>query len=255
MVLALTGLPPAGVAAETEWDVAPYLWAADVGMDLTINNDPVLGATVPFSDIVDKLDGAFMLRVEGRDKASGVGGFADLISMTLRDGNVIPVGPGGPILGDLETATKLKMGLFDVGASFRFGNTDVDGFVLDILGGIRYVDIENNIAITLPGPVGTTLTRNIDATEVDLLIGARAIGKLSDRWRYRLHADYSNFGTDGTLNLAAALGYSFGQTGLFSLDVGYRHLAMELSENLDLGASSKSDIVFSGPIVGFVFSF
>ena len=98
------------------------------------------------------------------------------------------------------------------------------------------------------------ITRQIDATEVDLLIGARGVGKLSDRWHYRLRGDYSNFGTDGTLNLLAAIGYSFGQTGLFSLDVGYRHLMMELSNNLDTGSSS-SDIEFSGPIVGFVFSF
>lgn len=253
-VTAVTLLALSGMArAQTEWQVAPYLWMADVGLDVAIN-DRELGATVPFSDIVDKLDGAFMIRVEGRSAGSGVGGFFDMITLTIRDSSVTPVGPGGPILGDLATSTKLSTGLFDAGVTLRFGDLDVDRFVLDILGGMRYVDMQQDIAITLPGPNETVVTRQIDATEVDLLIGARGLGKLSDRWHYRLRADYSNFGTDGTLNLLAAIGYSFGQTGLFSLDVGYRHLAMELSNNLEFGSSS-SDIEFSGPIVGFVFSF
>lgn len=239
--------------AQTEWQVAPYLWMSDVSLDLTLN-DRELGGTVPFSDIVDKLDGAFMIRAEGRGSGSGVGGFFDMITITLRDGSVTPVGPGGPVLGDLVTSSKLSMGLFDAGLTLRFGDLEADRFVLDILGGIRYVDVEQDIAITLPGPLETMISRQIDATEVDLLIGARGVGKLSDRWHYRLRGDYSNFGTDGTLNLLAAIGYSFGQTGLFSLDVGYRHLMMELSNNLDTGSSS-SDIELSGPIVGFVFSF
>jgi hypothetical protein len=105
----LLSAPQTDVRAEVEWQIAPYLWAADVGADVTINNDPVLGTTVPFSDLVDKLDSALMLHVEGRGSESDIGGFFDLISMDLSDSNIIPVGPGGPILGDLVTTAALSM--------------------------------------------------------------------------------------------------------------------------------------------------
>ena len=117
----LLSAPQTDVRAEVEWQIAPYLWAADVGADVTINNDPVLGTTVPFSDLVDKLDSALMLHVEGRGSESDIGGFFDLISMDLSDSNIIPVGPGGPILGDLVTTAALSMSLYEGAVTFRFG--------------------------------------------------------------------------------------------------------------------------------------
>jgi hypothetical protein len=251
----LLSAPQTDVRAEVEWQIAPYLWAADVGADVTINNDPVLGTTVPFSDLVDKLDSALMLHVEGRGSESDIGGFFDLISMDLSDSNIIPVGPGGPILGDLVTTAALSMSLYEGAVTFRFGDLDIDRFVLDIFGGIRYVDVDIDARITLPGPAGTVINRSIAVSELDGLMGVRAIGKMSDRWHYRLRGDYSAFGTEGTVNLLATIGYTFGQTGLFSMDFGYRYLTMELADNLSNGATSSSDISFSGPAVGFVFSF
>lgn len=242
-------------AAEIDWQVAPYLWAADVGLDLTINGDPALGATVPFSDIVDKLDSAFMLHAEGIGSDSNIGGFIDIISMSLSDSSITAVGPGGPILGDLTVATDLSLNVYEGGGILRFGDLDTDRTIMDILLGIRYVDVEQNLNITLPGPGGTPIDRRIKVSETDAMIGIRVLGRFSDRFGYRLRGDISDLGTDGIVNLLAGVNYGFGQTQLFSMEVGYRYLSMDLSENLNNGASSSSEITFSGPIVGFVFSF
>jgi len=248
--------PRTGAAAEIDWQFAPYLWAADVGLDTTINGDPVLGTSVPFKDLVDKLDSAIMLHGEGNDTDSGIGGFVDFISMSLSDTNVTPIGPGGPVgPGDLTVATGLSMGLYEAGGILRFGDIGIDKTVMDILLGARYVDIEQNLRITLPGPAAVDIDRRIDVSEIDLMVGVRVLGQFTDRFRYKLRGDYADFGTDGTINLYAGAHYGFGQTGLFALELGYRYMSMDLSENLGIGATSSSDISLSGPALGFVFSF
>lgn len=242
-------------AAEIDWKVAPYLWAADVGLDLTINNDPVLGATVPFSDLVDKLDSAFMIHAEGIGSDSNIGGFVDVISMSLSDSSVTAVGPGGPILGDLVVATDLSLNLYEGGGILRFGDEGVDRTIMDILLGIRYVDVEMDLNITLPGPGGTPIDRRVKVSETDAMIGVRVLGRFTDRFGYRLRGDISDLGTDGIINLLAGVNYGFGQTQLFSMELGYRYLEMELSNNLNNGATSSSEITFAGPFLGLVFSF
>jgi len=253
-LLALIATPHLSLADDIEWQIAPYIWAADVGLDLTINNDPALGISVPFSDIVDKLDGAFMLHVEGRGASSNIGGFADLISIKISDSIVTAVGPGGPILGDLTVATELSIGLYEAGGLLRFGDLSIDSTVMDILIGARYVDVDQDLSITLPGPAGTVIDRSISVSELDMLVGVRAIGKFTDRLGYQVRGDYAGFGTDGTVNLLASLGYTFGQ-GLFTLDLSYRYMRLELSDNLNNGSSSSSEIDLSGPALGFVFNF
>ena len=246
-------LAPLASAAEIDWEVAPYIWAADVSLDMTINGDPALGVDVAFADLVDKLDSAFMLYVEGIAD-SGIGGFADLISLTLSDSSVTPVGPGGPILNDLVVNTELSMGLYEAGGLLRFGDPDIDKAVMDILLGLRYVDIHQDLAITLPGPGGNVIDRSTSVSEVDALVGVRLVGRLSPRLGYQVRGDYADLGTEGTLNLLASLGYTFGD-GRFTLDVGYRHMTMDLADNLNTGAATASDIPLSGPLVGFVFRF
>jgi len=56
----LAFFPRPSNARDVDWTIAPYLWASDVGLDVFVDNDPVIGTDVPFNDLVDKLDGAFM---------------------------------------------------------------------------------------------------------------------------------------------------------------------------------------------------
>ena len=86
--------------------------------------------------------------------------------------------------------------------------------------GARVIDLDLNIDAILPGPGMMPVNVSVGASETDVLLGGRAIGDFTDRWHYKLHADFSVGGTDGTYNLLALVGYSFGETGLFSLDLG-----------------------------------
>jgi hypothetical protein len=255
MLAAIIGVGAAPQLANAEgidWTIAPYLWAADVGLDVRINNDPVIGADVAFSDLVDKLDGAFMGHIEMSDGQYGA--FFDAIYIDLADSAVIPVGPGGPIIGDLLVDTDLTLKLYELGGFYRMGSPDPGSSAFDIVLGVRQVDVDQSLDIVLPGPGATPINRNLDVSETDIFAGARLIGLFSEKWHYKLRADYGGGGTEGTLNALAAVGYAFGKTGLFSIDVGYRYLSIEL-KNESNGTVTETDLTLSGPLVGFIFTF
>ena len=252
-IITVLGLLPQQSHAEgIDWTIAPYLWGSSVGLDVTVNDDPVIGTELPLSDLIDKLDSAFMGHFEGRGERFGV--FVDTNYVSLADSNVIPIGPGGPILGDLTTDMSLTLKLYELGGAYRIGDDSPGSVAFDILLAARLVDVEQNLDVILPGPAATPVNLSLAISETDVVLGARLIGKFTEKWHYKVRADVGGGGTDGTFNALGAVGYTFGQTGLFSLDLGYRYMTIKLENNLD-GTLIKTDITMSGPVLGFVFNF
>jgi hypothetical protein len=252
-IIAISGLSPRPSNANgIDWIIAPYFWGSDVGLDVTVNNDPIIGTEVPLSDLLDKQDGVFMGHFEGRGERFGL--FVDTIYLSLADSNVIPIGPGGPILGDLITNMKLTLKLYELGGVYRIGNDDPGSTAFDILLGARLVDVNQNLDMILPGPGATPINRSIGVSETDVFFGGRLVGKFTDKWHYKARADIGGGGTDGTFNILGAVGYTFGKTGLFSLDVGYRYMTIKLKNDQN-GTRTETDITMSGPLIGFIFNF
>ena len=253
MIAVTLGISPQqSKADDLNWMIAPYLWASDVGMDVAINGDPALGVDVAFKDLVDKLDMAFMGHIEVN--SDDFGAFFDGIHISLADDQVINLGPGGPILGDLAIDMDLKLNIIELGGFYRMGSADVGSNAFDIVGGVRFVDLTQNLEVVLPGPGGMPINQSVEVSETDIFLGARLSGKFTERWHYKLRADYAAGGTEGTINGIAAVGYTFGQTGLFSLDLGYRYMNIEI-KNEDASGTTETEITMSGPILGFIFNF
>ena len=251
--IAISGLLPQQSNADgIDWTVAPYIWGSGVGLDVIVNDDPIIGTDVPLSDLLDKQDGMFMGHFEGRGERFGA--FVDTIYLSLADSNVIPIGPGGPILGDLITDMKMTLKLYELGGVYRIGDDSPGSTAFDILLGARLVDVDQNLDLILPGPAATPLNLSIAVSETDVFFGGRLVGKFTDKWHYKARADIGGGGTDGTFNILGAVGYTFGQTGLFSLDLGYRYMTIEL-ENDQNGTRTETEITMSGPLLGFIFNF
>ena len=53
----------------------------------------------------------------------------------------------------------------------------------------------------------------------------------------------------------ATVGYTFGESRLFTLTAGYRYMSIEIKGMTARGNPSAADIDMSGPLLGFVFSF
>lgn len=235
-----------------DWQIAPYLWSFDTSLDLTLNNEPSLGGELSFKDAMDKLDSAFMGHVEGRSENFGM--FGDSLVVNLSDSTIRTIGPGGPVLGDLQVDTNLKLKLYELGGFYRIAEpTNIDA-TFDLMLGARLVDVEQIFGLTLPGPEAGFIQKSVNISETDVFIGGRVIGQLSERWHYKARVDMGGGGTEGSLNLMASVGYTFGKTGLFAVDFGYKHLVIDLSSN-NGETYVDTKIEMSGPLVGFVFNF
>ncbi len=252
LVAGLISLPSLSHAEGLKWTIAPYAWASDVGLDVLVNSDPLIGTSVPFNNLVDKLDGAFMGRVEMR--ADKFGAFIDAYVINLTDSSVIPVGPGGPIFGDLLINTDLTEKIYELGGFYRLGSPAPGSVSFDILLGGRKIDVDQSINIVLPGPGATPVNAELNISENDIFVGGRILGRFSEKWGYRIRADYGGGGTEGTLNAMASIAYTFGKTGLFSLDLGYRYFNIELKDDSN-GTVFETEITMSGPTLGFIFNF
>jgi len=252
-VVAITAFVPQQSNAQgIDWTIAPYIWLPSVTVDSSVEGGPITGPGLPLNNLVDTLDGAFMGHFEGRREHFGL--FGDIIYLSLADSNVISIGSGGPLSGDVTTDTSLKLKLYEIGGVYRIGSDDTGSASFDILLGARVVDVDHNTNVILPGPEMTPVSLSGAVSKSDAFFGGRLVGKFSDKWRYNVRADIGGGGTNGTLNIFGTVGYTFDQTGLFSVDFGYRHMAIKLKDSQD-GTNTETDITLSGPLLGFIFTF
>jgi hypothetical protein len=234
--LSLINFSQSSRAAESEgwdWMVAPYLWAATIGTDIRIEVPPD-GNESTFSDIIDKIDGAFLLRVEGRGDHFGV--FADLIFLGVADDNDHRFS---------HTASDLDTWLIEAAGVWSPGDDRDRG--LGLFAGLRYVDVDLTVEVDPINPLFDTATVATNRSYSDLMVGARYTFAFSERWGLTLRGDGSFGDTEGTWSASAIVQYRTGNGGWF---FGYRHLSVEIETG-----DSTTEITMSGPAIGYGFSF
>lgn len=252
LLMSTAGYAEAQDSGSWDWTIAPYLWVSDVGLDLTVNDELTIGGGATFKDLLAKTDSVFMGHFEGRKGRWGM--YLDTIYLDLSDSRSVPVGPGGPILDDLTANAGMTMKLYDAGGLYRFSERGAD-LQIDLLAGVRYIDLEVDVNLTLPGPGMTPIDIRTGPSETDVMLGARLIRRFAGNWHWALRGDVSFGGTEGTYNGLATMGYTFGESGLFTLTAGYRYTAIDMKGTTQIGNASEADMTMSGPIIGFVFNF
>jgi hypothetical protein len=208
------------------------LWGSEVDYDAQANDRRLAGST-SFSDIVDDLDFALPLHVEGHSGDSW-GVFGDLLYLKLSNNSSLPNG------ARLDTESDVT--IFDAGGLY----TIREG--IDLLFGIRSIGIDTDIGVTPPG-----ITVSADPGFTDGLIGVRFIGELLGQWGYVFRADVSGGDSEGTWNVLAGTTLNFGEKGNKRTVFGYRH--MEIETEREGNANLETDLTLSGPIVGVEFAF
>ncbi len=206
----------------------------------------VLNAEVEFADLLDDLDGALMLHVEGRAEKMGV--FADVIITDLGD-----EARNYSVLGrQIRAKADPELVLADLGGTYYPNGTD-SGFGFHY--GIRLIDFDQTIDLREIGRLQLD-RRVIDASEtyLDGLLGVRFNREISEKWNLVLTADASAGDTDGSWGAQAVLGYRLGGDDGNHIRLGYRHFELDLGSGVERG-SVESKITMSGPMLGYTFSF
>jgi hypothetical protein len=232
-------------AADWEWTIAPYAWATDVSLDLSANNEPVLGADIGVSDILDKTDFVAMLHFEGRRGRAGF--FVDGLYLSTSDEQTTT--PAPPLPGGTHVDSEVDTRLYEAGGFYRLLE---DRRVLDVLGGARVIDLDQQHDITLPGPLMQRTRLATSDTLLDGLVGLRFDQPFGERFDFLIRADVGAGDTDITWNGLGTFGLRLGQTGKYKLRLGWRHTYIETEERSTSGIDVKTELTLTGPLVGFV---
>ena len=245
------GAPDVAAAADAaegwEWTLAPYLWAPKTSLDVTVNDEPVIGGDLDFSDLLDKLDFSGQVHFEGRRGKTGF--FLDLTYLSTSDSGT--TSPRPPLPGGTAIDSEVDTALFEAAGFYRpLG----ESHGLDLLLGVRIIDYQQTLDIALPSPSTVSTEVDVSKTYTDGFAGLRYVAPITGHWSLVVRGDVGAGDTEFTWNALALAAYGFGATGRNTLLFGYRHLEIEL-EGSDSAADVETELTMSGPIAGFAFRF
>ena len=217
------------------WSVTPYVWMPTTRVDLTFE-DTTIGGTIRVKDVIDTIDSALMISVEGGKGQWSA--FADLMFADASDVTERTL---------LSIRARNKQTFLDAALSFWPDGVDTP---LSFIGGLRYTSFDNRFDI-VSNPTGTTLlsTRS-KADYYDVLLGLRYRFDLSDRWALLTRADTSFGDSDGTFMLRANFAYTVGKRGQNRILFGYQHKEADFEDG-----GLETAFEFSGFAAGFNFRF
>ncbi len=240
MLAAAPGSARAETAPSDGWRFAltPYIWFAGVAGEATLprqNRD----FDADFGDVLSNLDVAAMAMFEARR-----GRFSLVVDGLYLGQDVSVTTPrnlafrGGS--AELNATQLAAVGLVRA--------IDQPGFGLDVGAGLRswWIDTE----VTLAPGLLTGRSAKGSANFTDPLLAMRAEVRLSDHWSFFAYGDIGGFDTGSRLTWQVLGGVSWQATQGTSLQLGYRHLSVDVSRS-DLAL----DLSFGGPILGVTIRF
>ena len=219
-----------------QWSITPYLWATNTAVDLTYRSRDLGSDKISFSDLMDLMDSAFMVHVEGgRGQWSG---FVDYSYLSISDRD----------RRQLVTIDSSSTQVY-LDAAMAFWPAGV-GSNLSFYGGLRYTGLDDQFKFkrTSDGTLVRSLRSDKDYT--DALLGLRYRWDLSQRWSLLVQGDGSFGSTEGTWLLRGLFGYTVGQREANKILFGYQYKVAEYEDG-DLGL----DYTYDGPLAGFSFRF
>jgi hypothetical protein len=231
------------VADDWTFSVEPYVLAASIAGDASIGR--VVGAeiAVDFSTILEKLDMAAMIHFEAHS-GNGWGFALDYGFMDLSDDIF---GERGGIVD-----VRVRQGTLE-GLLIRQSRNEAIG--LEYFAGFRWWDNDIDIAID-PAILAGTIQKKVDASWIDLIVGARWTRDISERWQMQLRGDLGGFGIESDFTSALSASFLYQFSPRFSLDLQYKALWVDYEEGTSGQPSYFSyDTVTHGPIVGLKIAF
>jgi len=219
-------------------EVTIYGWLPSINMD-TRWGDTGIDSSDMMSDIIDDLKMAFIGTYAVRkDKWSFV---ADVVYADLGDSVTgTHTFPGGETVGATVTMD-MKSLIVSTGVGYNIVQTDNN--VLDVVAGVRYMDLEVDLSSNHPRHPGESASDDI----LDGIIGVRGSYSFNENWYMPYEADIGAGDSELTYQLFAGVGYRYDWG---DVKLGYRYLGYEMEDdkiidNLDL----------SGAVLGVSFKF
>jgi hypothetical protein len=209
-----------------DWRVTPYLWGAGIEGDVAAGPQ-TSELEMDFSDLVDMLAGAALLRIEaGGDEHSLIG---DLVWMQLEP----------------ETASAASGGTAEIEALMLDAGYIRKLNAVDLELGVRYWDME--IAID-PALLAEAVR---DDSWIDAYVGFRLIRQIGEDWAWQTRVNIGAGGSDSTYGIETHFAREL--AGGNKVVVGLKALGVDYRETSLNGVPFEFDATFLGGTIGFMF--
>jgi len=218
-------------------EVTIYGWLAGVSADTRLPGGSS-DSTVDMGDIIEDLKMVFMGTYAARyDKWSII---ADVTYVDLGDSaNTTLVFPDGSV--DASVDVDMKSLLVNAGVGYNIVNSDKS--ILDIVAGVRYMDLEVDVDTNLPIHTGISGSEDF----LDGIIGVRGAYNFNENWYMPYYADIGTGDSDLTYQLFAGVGYKYDWG---DVKLGYRYIGYEMDDNMIV-----ENLDLSGAVLGVSFKF
>jgi len=218
-----------------QFSLAPfYLWAINIDGDMKFG--PISAPVdVPFSDVFDNLEGAFIVHFEAIHK-NRWGLLVDVNYLDLENDMTLPAG--------ISLNVDLDMAVAQVDGFYRMQR---EAHSFDLFVGLRYTEIANTITV-IGGP---TL---VDGSQdwLDPLVGGRWIWNFADDWSLFARGDIGGFGVGSDFAWQAVGLIEWQPFKYASFLAGYRALDMDYEDGSGRDYFNF-DGTIHGPVIGVNF--
>lgn len=225
---------------EKDWsfNLAPfYVWG------ISINGDQQIGpitqsVEVDFNDITDNLDGAFIVHFEAFHK-SNWGFLIDVNYLDLENKESLPSG--------LTRKIDIDLPLVEISGLHRW---DLGKHAFDLIAGLRYVEVSNDISI-----LGAGTLVNGSQSWVDPLIGARWLWRMADEWTLVIRGDVGGLQVGSNFAWHTLGAVEWKPLKHVSFIAGYRALGIDYEDGSEQSRDYFNfDATIHGPMFGINFS-
>ncbi len=232
-------------AQASEWDfqLEPYLMTSSIKGDAGVGKLPQSDVDVGFDAIWENLESAAMLHFEAHHE-SGWGMAFDYGYMDL----------GKKVKNDVGTLnTEVRQGVFEGMAMYR---TQFEHGTLDYFGGVRWWDNDLELELSSQAYPDAAFYRDTKADWVDLVVGARWIGKINEEWNYLAQLDVGGFGAESDFTSSTQMGVQYKMTESMTLDLKYKATWVDYAGGTQ-GETDyfQYDTVTKGAVVGLIVDF
>jgi hypothetical protein len=244
ILIAAALLASPAAAEDWSWSLTPYLWMSEIGLDASVNDHEVLEREADLADVMDGLDFALQLHLEGQRGRHGV--LLDLTYWDMGDDDKRYPAPG-PVPGEVVVKGDLETTILEAGGIF---DPKGDGTGFSLLYGARLLDMDQELdaRYDFPGQLPDPSRRYaVSGTLLDGMIGVRYAGPFAGSWSGLFRADLSAGDTELTWNALAGVGYALGSSGRYTAFLGYRYMEIELEEE-----DARAEVELQNKLGGFI---
>jgi hypothetical protein len=230
--------------SQDQWQFAAaiYLWGADISGQTVRGSDVEVG----FSDLLDNLEMAFMGAFAARKNNWSF--LTDVVYMDLGADKTVDLSvPIGAIQVPVTTSAGLDLQGLVLHFAAGYGLYSEGKSRLDLIGGVRYVDLDTELFLELQS-LGPDQSRTISdsLTAWDGIVGLKGHASLGERWYMPYYVDVGAGDSELTWQASAGIGFRAGS--VWDLALVYRHLEWDFDSTRLI-----DDFNISGSMLGVNF--